>query len=204
MLVDDRVEGVGFEHHRQIVQLDHPHAALGEHLGDVGDERTRMLEVVEHRDARDRLGLLVGAAALQRRRRVEVIDDVIPLCDRVARDVGGVEAEVAQALGLVAVEQRAVVAADVDDQVPGLQRHDRFDSAGYAVEVLGHRAVDPTAVPVGAVQDRAGDGVLRLDETACFLVSCHVAAHQLERDRPLDRLVAAGIGERPGDALVAE
>ncbi len=66
MLVDDRVECVGFQHHRQIVQLDHPDAPLRERLGDVGDERTRVLEVVEHRDARYRLGLLIGTALAQR------------------------------------------------------------------------------------------------------------------------------------------
>ena len=135
---------------------------------------------------------------------VEVVDDVVALGDRVARDVGGVEAEMAQALGLVAVEQRAVVAADVDDQVAGLQRHDRFDAAGDAVEVLGHRAVDAAAIPVGAVEDRAGDRVLGLDQAARLLVAGHVAAHQLQRDRALDRLSAAGIRESARDALVAE
>ena len=135
---------------------------------------------------------------------VEVVDDVVPLRDRISRHVGGVEAEVAQTLRLVPVQQGAVVAADVDDEVPGLQRHDRFDAVSDPVEILGHRAVDPAAIPVGAVEDRPGDRVLGLDQAACFLVARHVAAHQLERDRTLDRLVAAGIRKRPGDALVAE
>ncbi len=87
VLVHDRIERVRFQHHRQVVQLNHPHAALGKDFGDVGDERARVLEVVEHRDARDRPGLLVGAAALQRLRRVEVVDDVVSLRDRIARDV---------------------------------------------------------------------------------------------------------------------
>jgi hypothetical protein len=46
--------------------------------------------------------------------------------------------------------------------------------------------------------------VLRLDQAACFLVACHVAAHQLKWDRALDRLVTAGIRERPRDTLLAE
>ena len=166
-------------------------------LGDVGDERARVLEVVEHRDARDRLGLLVGTALAQGLGRIEVVDDVVPLGDRVSRDVGGIEAQVAQALRLVAIEQRAVVAADVDDKVAGLERHDRFDPASYAVEVVGHRAVDAAAIPVGAVEDRAGDGVLGLDQAARLLVARHVAAHQLERDRPLDRLSAPGSANAP-------
>ncbi len=163
-----------------------------------------MLEVVEHGDARDRLGLLVWPALCQRPCGVEVVDDVISLGDGVSRDIGRVEAQVAKPLRAIAVQQRAVVAADVDDQVSRLQRCDRFDSPRNSMEVLGHRAVDPAAIPVGAVEDRTGDRVLGLDQATRFLVARHVAAHELERDCPLDRLVAAGIGKRPRDALVAQ
>ena len=200
----DRVEGVRLQHHRQVVQLDYPDAALRERLGDIRDERARVLEVVEHRDARDRLGLLVWTALVQCPRRVEVVDDVVSLCDGISGHVGGVETEVAQPFGLVPIEERSIVAADVDDEITGLQRHDCFDPARDAVEILRHRAVDSAAIPVGAVEDRTGDRVLGLYETACFLVACHVAADEFERDRPLDRLRAAGIGERSGDALLAE
>jgi hypothetical protein len=87
MLVDDRVEGVCFEHHRQVVQLDHPNAAFSERFGDVGYERARVLEVVEHRNARDRPGLLVWPTLLERLHRVEVVDDVVSLSHRVTRHV---------------------------------------------------------------------------------------------------------------------
>ncbi len=136
VLVHDRVECVGLKHHRQIVQLDDPDPALRERLGDVGDERARVLEVVEHRDARDRLGLLVGPTLSQSLRGVEVVDDVVSLGDRIPRNIGGVETEVAQPLSFVPVQQGAVVAADVDDKVTGLQRHDRFDPMSYAVKVV--------------------------------------------------------------------
>jgi hypothetical protein len=46
--------------------------------------------------------------------------------------------------------------------------------------------------------------VLRLYQAACLLVAGHVAAHELEWDRALDRLITAGIGERPRDTLLAK
>ena len=41
-------------------------------------------------------------------------------------------------------------------------------------------------------------------QPAGLLVARHVAADQLERDRALHGLLAAGLGERAGDVLVAE
>ena len=46
--------------------------------------------------------------------------------------------------------------------------------------------------------------MLRLDQPACLLVLGHVAAHELERDRPLNGLFAARLGKRARNVLVAE
>ena len=75
-----------------------------------------------------------------------------------------------EAVGRVPVEQRPVVAADVDDEVAGLELHDALDALGDAVEVVGHRAIDAAAVPIRAVEDRPGDGVLGLDQATRGLV----------------------------------
>jgi hypothetical protein len=204
VLVHDDVEGVELEHERQVVQLHDPDAVLREALGDVLDEGGRVLEVVEHRDARDDLRAAVRVARAQRPGAEEVADDVVALLDRVAGDVRGVEAEEAQLPRGVAVQQRAVVAADVDHEVAGRQLRERLRRLGDAVEVVRHRPVDAAAVPVGLVEDRARDGVADLDEAARVLVARHVAAHELERDRALHGLAAARLGERPREGLLAE
>ena len=100
-------------------------------------------------------------------------------------------------LGRVAVEQGAVVAADVDHEVAGLQARELLGGARDAVQVLGHRPVDAAAVPVGLVEDRAGHRVAGLDQPARVLVARHVAADELERDGALHRLAPPGSANAP-------
>ncbi len=204
MLVDDRVEGIALEHQRQVVQLHPPDTVVGQAFGDVANKGAGVLEVVEHRDAGDNPRLAVGMAGGQRPAGEEVVDHLVALLDRVAGDVGGVEAEVGQPLGLVAVEQGAVVAADVDDQVAGGEADQALGFAGDLMEVLGHRPVDAAAVPVGAVEDRSRHRVAGLHQATSVLVGRHVAPHELQRHRALDRVGSAGVGEGAGDALFSE
>ena len=107
-------------------------------------------------------------------------------------------------LGRVAVEQRAVVAADVDHEVAGLQAASSSAALRDVVQVLGHRPVDAAAVPVRLVEDRSGHRVADLDEPARVLVARHVAADELERNGALDGLTTPGLGESARDALLAE
>ena len=202
--MDDRVERVQLEHQRQVMQFHYPDAIARERRCDVGHELARVLEVVEHRDRGDHLGLTVGVALLERSRREEVVDHLVALLDRVARNVGGVVAEVGEVRHVVAVQQRAVIAADVDHEIARSEADQLLRRLCDAVEILGHRAVDPAAVPVGVVEDRSGDGLPRLDQAAGILVSSHVAANELQRDRALHGLRAARLGECARDVLVAQ
>jgi hypothetical protein len=204
VLVDDDVERVGLEHQREVVELHHPDPVLSQAVSDVLHELGRVLQVVEHGHARDHLGATIGVPEPERTRAEEVAHDVVALLDGVPGHVGGVEPEEAYVPGGEAIEQRAVVAADVDDQVAGFKQGQLLGGASDPVQVACHRLVDATAVPVRLVEDRARDRVAGLQEAARVLVASHVAADELERYRALHRLLAARLREGARDALLAQ
>ena len=203
----DRVEAVHPQHGRHVRKLAHPDPVVRERVGDVVDERPRVLEVVEHRDARDHLRALPGRVPLECLPAEVVVDDVVALGHRIACDVGRVDSHEARTVGEagVPVEERAVVAADIDDELTRQHASDDVHRlACDAVEVVGHRPVDPAAVPVRAVEEVTGDAVAQLQETARGGIAAGVAADELERELRLGDRRPVRLAEGAGDALVAE
>ena len=207
MLVADRVEAVHLEHRRHVRELADPDPVGRQGLRDVCDERRRALEVVEHRDARDDPGPAVGIPLGERGVGEEVADHVVALGHGVPRHVRGVHPEerhLSRSID-IPVEERAVVAADVDDEIARPKAaHGLGRQARDLVEVLGHRPVDPAAVPVRAVENRAGNGVAELEKATTLRVRRAVAPDELQRQSRLGEAILPRPSERPCDALVPE
>ena len=130
MLLADRVVSVRLDHRGQVALLDDPDAVVGEAVAHISDEVHRPVEVVEHRNRGHDLRLAAREFCAQEARREEVGDQLdarrIEAPELPAR---GVHADQVRAVLRIGLEQRAVVGADVDDEV-ALAEADELEDVG--------------------------------------------------------------------------
>ena len=124
-----------------------------------------------------------------RLRWISRIDDADRRRD-LARDVGRIDADAVERLG-IAAQQRSVVAADVE-HAPVAAGHDRHGTLRDALEVIAHRVVHARAIPVVGIENFRRDGMGHLQEAAGLRIAGHVATHEQHRD--ISSAAAAGLG----------
>ena len=142
--------------------------------------------MIEHRGRGDQLG---AQAKLLERLAGGVIPELLEdgdavLARHLARPLRRIDAERAQALLCEHLEQRAVVAADVDHQIVGPEPELVDDVRGELFEMRDHRRVDPGEVRVIAKQH-----VLRREFRDLHFPAV-LADHHRERKRQFARELA--------------
>ena len=117
----DGIEGVRLQHARQVALLQHPDPVGREHPGNVGNERTRIVEVVEHGDRRDGAGRPAAACRDVCIGGEESGADLqigpIPRSEHLSQRI---DPDAKQAGLLIGRQQRAVVAADIEHGIAAL------------------------------------------------------------------------------------
>ncbi|TKS60308.1 MAG: hypothetical protein EWM72_01450 [Nitrospira sp.] len=152
MLVTDIADVVLFQHRGQAHQLGHEGPVLGQGFLRVADELVGVLQVVEHANGRDDLGL--AESLLLRQRRVTFIPPEV-----VQHDVGVLAEEVNQVVSRLAPnppnplhaitrQQGSIVGPDVQHHVTGLQWHHLLDRPRDVPQCPSHRIGYAGPVPI--------------------------------------------------------
>jgi hypothetical protein len=149
MFVTDRVEAVGIEHRRQVTLLQHPNTIRRQHGFDCPNELQRRFHVIEHGDGCHRLGTFSAAQAPTGGSREKSF--VKPDVRRVlSPKLFGkrIDTDASEAIRGIRFEQRAVVAADVDDDIVCFQVKTVLDPGGHPIQMLAHRSIGVRSVAV--------------------------------------------------------
>ncbi len=153
-----------------------PQAVGSQDRSDIAGEGDRIVEVVEHGDRGDDLGRFI--ADLTEVGRGEEIGHQGHIVRIVLPEfrAGGVDADALQALGRIGLERGAVIGADVQHGVAGLQVRQPLQEMDLLGEVAHHRGVQARAVAiVVSVHFGRVEAVRQLEQTTVR------GPHQFER-----------------------
>lgn len=197
----DSVESVPFKREGHVHHLDDKDTLVVEALADIGDEGVGVVEVVEHADGRDRLGLSLPEGSGPRALAEEIDDDFrrsfLAVFVKVARRF---EAHRVQPGNFVTAQQGAVVCADVDNEIAGLQVGGIRSIGSDVCQFVGHRLVDSGAIPVISVHGLTRYRMPKLEQAASALLG--IAQNQFKRC--LDAWFGHRIIDKVGNREVAE
>ena len=170
------VVGIDLEHERQIALLQVPDAIRGQHLADLFDKGGRRFQVIKHGNRADDFRLGGAEPFLEVRGGKEIHHQIhaglVIFAEFFRRRVH------AQALagGGVESERSAVIAADIEHNVPGLERTELLQTGGFLAQVLHHGLVQTGTITISrAVQHGRRKIMMQLHQPAA------PAFHQLQR-----------------------
>ncbi len=199
VLVIDRIVLRGGDEIGQIMRFGDEDAALGEERGHAAQEIAEIGDMGEHIGRRDRTRMAVaGDDAPRDRLTEERLDGLDPLGIGDGGDIGGLDAERAHALVAEALEQRAIVRADVDAQRAARQLIGLNDSCRGPLQVAHQRRRDAAAIGVvGVKKNLRRDGMVDLREAALAALQkpqridpLHLVQLRLCQQRVAGRLMA--------------
>ncbi len=202
VLMANGVEGVAHKHERHVRHFKHPHAVIGQQIAHAGGEGDGIVQIIKHGDAGDDVDLFAPQHGCGFRRGEHRVRDT-GRRGNALRDVRGIHPILDERLRIT-IEQRTVIAANVEHAQISTLGGVRLGLLGYAAQMVAHGLVGAGTVPIISVQDFLRKGIGQLEQSAGILITVQVAPDQLRGQLAGGRILASRFDEGALQVLLSK